>query len=1094
MSRISVVPADARLHPLALDPGSRLHHLVEVSTLEQARGEFLMLLGPEDRLVTSGLAALLDALDASGSDAAVASPAAARARTGVALSAVPAVLGGQDCATVLWRRSAWLRLGLGWPDDPARRPGAVTRGLLALDALDVVPEPVTLNQARPGLVHGRSARLRTTDFAVVLTRIADLAEITTTIHDEDLLTAWFVLVVDPALRAALMALPEADTATRDRVVTAVGSLVRAGGERLRGDVRAVHRLQYHLAERGLVDELLDLVRTRRTGALALTQAVRVGGVLLADLPYRGDPRVPDEVLRLDRDITLRSRIDGLRWEGDRLHIEGFAHLGLVDVDAPSADTVSMALVRVSDGHRVPLTVERVHRPDVTRAAREAAYCYDWAGFRTWLDVAALRTGRRWRAGTWRLEATVVADGVERTRLVTAVAPGGPRHPAHHDAGPARVVATSGRGTFAVEVDLAPATLTSASLDPQALHVVCRLRRPARLGAVSVAVRRASGVAVVTVPARVGGLLRRRVTAAIPLDALRVAAADEPFGAAAWGLALTLPGRAKAVPLRVRGDRLLDAQGIAVTATPHGRALLALGPPLPVVEAARWVGDELEVAGRWPRDLEATLLVLGRDDAREHRLPVTADDGRFTARWAPGAVPTMAGTLPLPAGSWALVVRREAPGHEDDRRLPADTAVLATLPARRQVAAKTFTLTEADGGLDLVAGSDLGPDEQGAANQHRLRTREFPALLARGLRDEVLFESYESRAYADNARAVLEELVRRETGLRCRWVVEDGQTALPPGVEGVARFSRAHYEAMARARYVVVPNYRPLEEWLQTPPGQVVVQTWHGAPFKKIGLDNPRWAALTSRDHVALLTRESARWDYLLSPNPTSSPILRGAFAYDGELLETGYPRTDVFFSPAREALAATVRSRLGLPPGKRVVLYAPTMRDDHHYGHNRFRLDLRLDLAAARSALGEDHVLLVRRHAKVVDPVAADGDFARDVSLWPDVNELLLVTDVLVTDYSSLMFDFANTGRPMLFFTYDLADYRDRLRGLYFDPGRMPGPHLSTSPEVVAAIRCADELRAQHDSTYRAFVEEFCVWDDGKAAARFVDRVFAADL
>jgi CDP-glycerol glycerophosphotransferase len=381
-------------------------------------------------------------------------------------------------------------------------------------------------------------------------------------------------------------------------------------------------------------------------------------------------------------------------------------------------------------------------------------------------------------------------------------------------------------------------------------------------------------------------------------------------------------------------------------------------------------------------------------------------------------------------------------------------VLATLPLRARVGAKPFTVTEdGSGALELLAGPDLLDDERGAANQHRLHTVDFPAFAASGLRDEVLFESYESRAYADNARAVLEELARRDTGLRSRWVVVDGQAALPDGVEPVRRGSRDYYEALARSRYVVVPNYRPLHTWLETPPEQVVVQTWHGAPFKRIALDNQRGEAFSSRDYIRMLRRETARWDYLLSPNPTSTPILRQAFAYAGEMLETGYPRTDVFHSPDREALAARVRDRLSLPEGKKVVLYAPTMRDDRNYGGNRFSLDLRLDLDTAREALGDDHVLLVRRHAKVVDTVAAaDGDFARDVSLWPDVNELLLATDVLVTDYSSLVFDFSNTGRPMLFFTYDLEDYRDRLRGFYFDPSRMPGPHLVTSAEVVAAV------------------------------------------
>jgi CDP-glycerol glycerophosphotransferase len=342
------------------------------------------------------------------------------------------------------------------------------------------------------------------------------------------------------------------------------------------------------------------------------------------------------------------------------------------------------------------------------------------------------------------------------------------------------------------------------------------------------------------------------------------------------------------------------------------------------------------------------------------------------------MPTLAGVLPMAQGTWELAVR--ATSGRETAPLGVTSSIARQLPMQRTFGAKTFTVQEVNGALTLVSGADLREEERGAANQRRLQTVAVPAFLARGLRDEVLFESYQSRAYSDNARAVFEELARRDSGLTCRWVVLDGQTELPDGLEAVRRNSSEHYEALARSRYVVVPNYRPLDSWLQTPTEQVVVQTWHGAPFKKIGFDNERGERASSPGYLDALRRESARWNFLLSPNPPSTPILRRAFDYDGAMLETGYPRCDMFFRPDRDAMAARVRERLGLPEGKTVVLYAPTMRDDHRYAGNRFTLDLRLDLDKARAALGDDHVLLVRRHAKVVDTVTtADGEFARDV-------------------------------------------------------------------------------------------------------------------
>jgi CDP-glycerol glycerophosphotransferase len=269
----------------------------------------------------------------------------------------------------------------------------------------------------------------------------------------------------------------------------------------------------------------------------------------------------------------------------------------------------------------------------------------------------------------------------------------------------------------------------------------------------------------------------------------------------------------------------------------------------------------------------------------------------------------------------------------------------------------------------------------------------------------------------------------------------------------------------------------------------VVQTWHGTPLKRIGHDitDVRFADSAYLERLAV---ETPNWSILLSPNRFSTPIFRNAFRYQGEIIESGYPRNDVLHRGTGEA-AARVREVLGLPAGKRVVLYAPTWRDDEYYGPGRYKLSLLLDLDRAAEVLGEDHVLLVRRHPNVADEIPqAGGGFVWDVSTYPDMADLLAATDVLITDYSSVMFDFANTGRPMLFFTYDLEHYRDRLRGFYFDfEAEAPGPLLATSDEVIQAIREVDSVAAKYRDAYRAFAQRACDLDDGGATARVVDRM-----
>jgi CDP-glycerol glycerophosphotransferase len=239
-------------------------------------------------------------------------------------------------------------------------------------------------------------------------------------------------------------------------------------------------------------------------------------------------------------------------------------------------------------------------------------------------------------------------------------------------------------------------------------------------------------------------------------------------------------------------------------------------------------------------------------------------------------------------------------------------------------------------------------------------------------------------------------------------------------------------------------------------------------------------------------QQQANWQYVVSPNRFSTPILQRAYAIEGELLETGYPRVDVLARPDRDERTRALRERLGLPEDRLVVLYAPTYRDQVRDRRGRYRLDLHLDLERLRAALGDRAVILFRKHHYVADaaPSTADG-FVRDVSSYPDGTELLLAADVLVTDYSSMMVDFANTGRPMLFYTYDLDAYREEIRGFYLDfVETAPGPLLGTTDELAEALLDVEGTQAAHAGRYEAFRSTFCELDDGGAAARVVDRTF----
>jgi CDP-glycerol glycerophosphotransferase len=348
---------------------------------------------------------------------------------------------------------------------------------------------------------------------------------------------------------------------------------------------------------------------------------------------------------------------------------------------------------------------------------------------------------------------------------------------------------------------------------------------------------------------------------------------------------------------------------------------------------------------------------------------------------------------------------------------------------------------------------------------------------------VVYNSFAGR-YSDNPRAIYEALVAEGGAVSHVWLADPAHRHLfPDGIETV-EFDAEHAVRELETADVIVSNTHIELDWRKRDDA-LYLQTWHGTPLKHIHFDSV-WAPPGRVDYLTLDVR---RWDVLLSPNRASTAPLRRAFGFTGEVLETGYPRNDVLCSPHRDEVRRRVRAALGLADDVVAVLYTPTWRDDvlDADGRQDFVLGLDLDDFAAR--LGPGHVLLLRLHPLIAsDRFTADRPGVLNVSWHPDVADLYLAADLMVTDYSSTMFDFAVTGKPLIFFAYDYDHYRDHLRGFYFDITEdPPGPIVRTSAEVVGAIADPPPM----SDAYRRFQERFCSLEDGHATERVLKRCFA---
>ncbi|MGW0734250.1 CDP-glycerol glycerophosphotransferase family protein [Streptomyces sp. NPDC002851] len=355
----------------------------------------------------------------------------------------------------------------------------------------------------------------------------------------------------------------------------------------------------------------------------------------------------------------------------------------------------------------------------------------------------------------------------------------------------------------------------------------------------------------------------------------------------------------------------------------------------------------------------------------------------------------------------------------------------------------------------------------------------------------VYSAYGNRGPSCNPLAVYEKARELVPHIRGVWVVGGRHKhQVPDGVEYVVEGSRRHWRALARATYLVSNSGFP--GGFVKRPGQLYLQTHHGTPLKKMGLDQRRYPAGTHGISFQQVLDHIDQWDFSLSANPHSTEVWERAYPSTYEALELGYPRNDLYFSRDVEYESERIRKQLGIEPGRTALLYAPTHRD-YQKGFTP-----RLDLERFVRALGPSYVVLVRAHH-------AYGSEARltachhpqivDVTGHARVEELCLAADALVTDYSSLMFDYACLDRPIVVYAPDWQAYR-LARGTYFDllsgrPGETPGA-VATSEDELRFVFQAEAWDTDATTELRAaFRDRFCPYDDGGAAERVVRRLFS---
>lgn len=359
------------------------------------------------------------------------------------------------------------------------------------------------------------------------------------------------------------------------------------------------------------------------------------------------------------------------------------------------------------------------------------------------------------------------------------------------------------------------------------------------------------------------------------------------------------------------------------------------------------------------------------------------------------------------------------------------------------------------------------------------------------KNRIVFDSSLGKSYAGNPKHIYECLMVNGYDLiwDCIWFYEKEKYNIP-GMSRQVRYGRLRYlYYMASAKIWVFDSRQP--EFLVRRKGTYYIQTWHGTPLKKLALDMEDVFMVGEKDidtYKEHFTKNVHTWDYLISQNQFSSSTFRRAFDFQKDMLEIGYPRNDILFRENTEEGVRLYRRKLGLPKDKKIILYAPTWRDDEFSEDDKYEFRPQISFEKLQQELGDEYIMIVKYHYLIMDAVdwSPYEGFIYHFDQSRDIAELFLVADILVTDYSSVMFDYSILRRPMFFFAYDFYKYKNELRGFYFSYSKeMPGPISTTTEELIEDIRT---YRPQeYEERYKSFIEKYNTLDDGMASERVLD-------
>ena len=388
------------------------------------------------------------------------------------------------------------------------------------------------------------------------------------------------------------------------------------------------------------------------------------------------------------------------------------------------------------------------------------------------------------------------------------------------------------------------------------------------------------------------------------------------------------------------------------------------------------------------------------------------------------------------------------------------------------------------------------------NLYRLTRYKFRGIGQKTDEKMILFSCFNGKSYADSPKAIYNCIKENDKYSDYKFIWAFSKPKNYKYLEKnnkntvVLKVNTKQYEKyLSKAKYWIF-NYRAADH--QYPKkNQVFLQCWHGTPLKRLGydLDKPDNVLNTKKEIRYKYKTDAKKFKYILSPSKFASEKFISAWNLkkakkENAVIEEGYPRNDFLINYTDEDIKE-IKQKLGInKTNKKVILYAPTWRDNQHQSGLGYTYKTEVDFDKLKEEIGEEFIILFRAHYLVANQFDFEKykGFIYDVSSLDDINELYVISDILITDYSSVFFDYANLKRPVIYYMYDLEKYKDNMRGFYIDLNELPGSIVKTEKQLIEEIKNVTK-NFEYDEKYKKFNEKYNYLDDGKASERVIERV-----